>query len=129
MPHHSTASRTDIPSPSVIVRSASPSAPFRVTDRPVTFTERGQRLDRQAFEPAFPIGPFFTQDRLGIHRRPSRGLPHRLLTHHISPIGRSLSRKQLSTTRAATTDDLDPFYVPQPDFKIRCATHPMHRRK
>jgi hypothetical protein len=58
-------------------------------------------------------------------------LPHRLLTHRISHIdtGLSLSRKQLPTARAVITDDLDLLHVPPADFKIRCATHPMHGRK
>ena len=35
----------------------------------------------------------------------------------------SLSPKQLPTTRAVITDDLDLLHVPPTDFKIRCATH------
>jgi hypothetical protein len=58
-------------------------------------------------------------------------LPHRLLTHRISPIdtGLSLSRKQLPTTRAVITGDVDLVHVPPADLKIPCATHLMHRRK
>jgi len=43
-----------------------PGTPFRVADRPVAFTERGQHIDRQTLEPSFPVGPFFAQYRLGI---------------------------------------------------------------
>jgi hypothetical protein len=41
-------------------RRASPFA-----DRSVAFTERGQHRDRQTFEPAFPVGTFLAQYRLG----------------------------------------------------------------
>jgi hypothetical protein len=43
-----------------------PGAPFSVPDESIAFTERGQHSDRQAFEPAFPVGTFPTQDRPGI---------------------------------------------------------------
>jgi len=43
-----------------------PSAPLRIPDQSIAFTECGQHVDRQSFEPAFPVGPFFTQRRLGI---------------------------------------------------------------
>jgi hypothetical protein len=43
-----------------------PSPPLSVPDESVAFTERGQHCDRQSFEPAFPVGTFFTQYRLGI---------------------------------------------------------------
>jgi hypothetical protein len=62
----STASRSDRPSSSVIVCSASPGAAIRAADRGVAFTECGQHGDCQPLEPAFPVGPFFAQYRLGI---------------------------------------------------------------
>ena len=43
-----------------------PSAPLSVPDQSIAFTERGQHRDRQSFEPAFPVGSFFAQYRLGI---------------------------------------------------------------
>jgi hypothetical protein len=43
-----------------------PSAPLRVPDESIAFAERGQHRDRQTFEPAFPLGAFFAQDRPGI---------------------------------------------------------------
>ena len=42
------------------------SAPLSVPNESIAFPERGQHLDRQSFEPAFPIGPFFAQHRPGI---------------------------------------------------------------
>jgi hypothetical protein len=45
---------------------AAAGAPLRVPDCSVAFTERSQHRDRQSFEPAFPVGPFFPEDRLGI---------------------------------------------------------------
>jgi hypothetical protein len=53
-----------------------------VADRSVAFTERGQQGDRKTFEPAFPVGAFLAQYRLGIQRRPPHRLPHRLMTRH-----------------------------------------------
>jgi hypothetical protein len=102
-----------------------PSAPVSVPDESIAFTKRGQHGDRQTLESAFPVGPFFTQYRLGIQRCASRRLPHRLLTHHIPRSTRvlSLSRKKSTTIPAVITDDLDLFHVPPADFKIRCATH------
>jgi hypothetical protein len=47
------------------VRSAC-AAPLSVPDEGIAFTECGQHRDRQSFEPAFPVGPFFTPRRLGI---------------------------------------------------------------
>jgi len=81
------ASRNDSPSSSVIVCSAAParSSAFRTAALP--FTECDQYGDRQPLESAFPVGPFSAEYRLGIQRRASRRLPHRLLTRHISPIG------------------------------------------
>jgi hypothetical protein len=43
-----------------------PSAPLRVPDESIAFGKRGQHRDSQSFEPAFPVGPFFAQYRLGI---------------------------------------------------------------
>ena len=43
-----------------------PSPPLSIPNQSITFTECGQHRDRQSFEPAFPVGPFFTQYRLGI---------------------------------------------------------------
>jgi hypothetical protein len=37
-----------------------------VPDEGIAFTECGQYRDRQSFEPAFAVGPFFAQYRLGI---------------------------------------------------------------
>jgi len=42
------------------------SAPLSVPNQSIAFTQRRQHHHRQSFEPAFPIGPFFTQYRLGI---------------------------------------------------------------
>jgi hypothetical protein len=39
---------------------------FSIPDQSIAFTECGQHRDRQSFEPAFPVGPFFTPRRLGI---------------------------------------------------------------
>ena len=43
-----------------------PSPPLSIPDQSIAFTECGQHRDRQSFEPTFPVGPFFTQYRLGI---------------------------------------------------------------
>jgi hypothetical protein len=43
-----------------------PSAPLSVPDESIAFTERRQHRHRQSFEPAFPVGTFFVQYRLGI---------------------------------------------------------------
>jgi hypothetical protein len=43
-----------------------PSAPLSVPDESITLSKRGQHGERQAFEPAFSVGPFFAQCRLGI---------------------------------------------------------------
>ncbi len=43
-----------------------PSPPLSIPDQSIAFSKRGQHRDRQSFEPAFPVGPFFTQYRLGI---------------------------------------------------------------
>jgi len=43
-----------------------PGAPLSAPDESITFTKRGQHGDRQPFESAFPVGPFFAQYRLGI---------------------------------------------------------------
>jgi len=43
-----------------------PSAPLSVPDQSIAFTERGQHCDRESFEPAFSVGSFFAQDRLGV---------------------------------------------------------------
>jgi hypothetical protein len=40
-----------------------PGAPLGVPDESIAFTERGQHSDRQTLKPAFPVGPFFAQDR------------------------------------------------------------------
>jgi hypothetical protein len=61
--HQSTASRSD--QRSVIFRSACP-APLSVPDQSIAFTKRGQHDAPQAFQSAFPVGPFFAQYRLGI---------------------------------------------------------------
>jgi len=42
------------------------SAPLSVPDEGIAFTKRGQHRDRQSFEPAFAVGTFFAQYRLGI---------------------------------------------------------------
>ena len=82
LPHHSTACRSDRPSSADHCLQRIPGAPLRVADRSVAFIERGQHGDRKNFEPAFPVGTFLTQYRLGIQRRPTRRLPHRLMTRH-----------------------------------------------
>jgi hypothetical protein len=68
--HHSTASRSERPSSSVIVRSACPErlpgAPLSVPDQSIAFTKCRQHFDRQGFESAFPVGPFFAEYRVGI---------------------------------------------------------------
>jgi len=91
LPHHSTASRSDRPSSAVIVCSASPA---RLSVRgPLRRVHRARSARRPPdFEPAFPVGPFSAQYRLGIQRPPPRRLPHRLLTHHISLIAMDLSQ-------------------------------------
>ena len=43
-----------------------PGPPLSIPDQSIAFTECGQHRDRQSFEPAFPVGPFFAQYRLGI---------------------------------------------------------------
>ncbi|MGH3101211.1 MAG: hypothetical protein ACRDPU_09480 [Thermoleophilia bacterium] len=43
-----------------------PSALLSVPDESIPFTKGGQHRDRQSFEPAFPVGTFFAQYRLGI---------------------------------------------------------------
>ena len=43
-----------------------PSPPLSVPDQSIAFTQRGQHRDRQPLQPAFPVGPFFTQNRLGV---------------------------------------------------------------
>jgi hypothetical protein len=42
------------------------SAPLSVLDESITFTERGEHRDCQSSEPAFPVGSFLAQYRLGI---------------------------------------------------------------
>jgi len=70
LPHRSTASRTDMPSLSIITSSASP-APLSVTNGSVAFTERGQHGDRQALNPTVSVGAFFAPYGL-VSRRPRR---------------------------------------------------------
>jgi hypothetical protein len=60
LPHQSTASRSDHRPQSL------PSPPLSVPDQSIAFTQRGQHRDRQSLEPAFPVGPFLTQYRLGV---------------------------------------------------------------
>jgi hypothetical protein len=57
-------------------------------------------------------------------------LPHRLLTHRISLIdtGLSLSRKQLPTTRAVITDDVDLLHVPPTSLTDPMSDTPAARR-
>jgi hypothetical protein len=43
-----------------------PSAQLSIPDQSIPFTECGKHRDRQTFEPAFPVGPFFTYYRLRI---------------------------------------------------------------
>ena len=43
-----------------------PSALLSVPDQSIAFAKRGQHRDRQTLKPAFPIGTFFAQYRLGI---------------------------------------------------------------
>jgi hypothetical protein len=45
-----------------------PGPPLSIPDQSIAFTKGGQHRDRQSFEPPFPVGPFFTQYRLGIQR-------------------------------------------------------------
>jgi hypothetical protein len=42
------------------------SPPLSVPNQSIAFTKRGQHRNRQSFEPAFPVGPFFTPYGLGI---------------------------------------------------------------
>ena len=65
LPHHSTAWRTE----ALLVGHRPqrlPGAAFRVANRSVAFTKRGQYGDRQTFEPALPVGRFFAPYRLRI---------------------------------------------------------------
>jgi hypothetical protein len=63
-PHHSTAS----PHGQTLVfghrPQLLPGATLSLPDESIAFTERGQHRDRQMFESAFPVGPFFAQYRL-----------------------------------------------------------------
>lgn len=61
LPHQSTASSNDRPCSMVMVWGATPGAPFRVADRGVAFTQRGQHGDCQTLQPAVPDGPLFAQ--------------------------------------------------------------------
>jgi hypothetical protein len=66
LPHQSGASHTDKPLVVGHRPQRLPSALLSVADESIAFTKRGQHRDRQSFEPAFPVGPFFAQYRLGI---------------------------------------------------------------
>jgi hypothetical protein len=68
--------------------------------------------------------------RLRIQRRPSRLLPHRLLTHHRLPSPTLVlqSVPGRSNQPGGHTDDSGLFRVPPTDSKIRWATHLVHRR-
>jgi hypothetical protein len=41
-----------------------PSTLLSAPNESIAFTQRGQHRNRQTFEPAFPVGPFFIQYRL-----------------------------------------------------------------
>jgi len=71
LPRHSTASRTDKASLSVIASSA-PSAPSYAS----------RLIHRQRLEPVFPIGTLFAQHGLGVQRRSARCLSPRLPIRH-----------------------------------------------
>jgi hypothetical protein len=43
-----------------------PSPPLSVPDESIPFTEPGQHRHRQTLKPAFPVGTFFAEARLGI---------------------------------------------------------------
>ena len=68
--------------------------------------------------------------RLSPKRRPSRLLPHRLLTHHRLPSPTLVlqSVPGRSNQPGGHTDDSGLFRVPPTDSKIRWATHLVHRR-
>jgi hypothetical protein len=85
LPHHSTASRTDKPSSSVIASSAPPARSSASRTAPSRSPSAVNTSYRPRLEPAFPIGTLFAQYRLGIQRRPACCLPHRLLTRHSMP--------------------------------------------
>jgi uncharacterized protein (DUF2141 family) len=44
-----------------------PIAPLGLPEESIAFSKHGQHRDRQSFEPAFPVGAFFVQYRLGIY--------------------------------------------------------------
>jgi hypothetical protein len=66
LPHHSTACCSDQALLCSHCLERIPGAPLRAADRSVAFTEHGQHGDRQSFEPAFPVGPFSAQYRVGV---------------------------------------------------------------
>jgi hypothetical protein len=111
------SSRTDRPSSTVIVRSASPARRSAFGPlRRVHGARSTLRLPTR--QPAFPICALFAQNRLRIQRRPACCLPHRLLRHRrllIETCHSGLSRNP--TSRAVTTDDLELLYVPQIDSR------------
>ena len=90
------SSRTDRPSSTVIVRSASPARRSAFRTAPSRARARST-LGCQPRQPAFPICALFAQNRLRIQRRPACCLPHRLLTHRrllIETCHSGLSRNQ-----------------------------------
>jgi hypothetical protein len=129
LPHQSAASHTGKP---LVVGQRPrrlPSALLSVPDESIAFTKRGQHRDRQSFEPAFPVGPSRSTAWVSNADAAPPALPTADPSHLPHRHRPSFSRKQLPRTRAVITDDLDLFHVPPTDFEIRCATHPMHRRK
>ena len=120
------SSRTERPSSTVIVRSASPArrsafrtAPSRarsaVNTRLPTPPAGVPDLRVVCAEPAAHPTP--TGVLLASPTADSSPSPHRDL---------SFRPKPQPTSRAVTTDDLELLYVPPNRFKIRCATHLMH---
>ena len=117
-PHQSTACRTDRPSSSVIVRSASPAlrsasrtAASRSPSAASTSTanpssRRGSRRVLCAALPGHPVPPAVLPASQTADS-----------SHLLVDTGPSFSRKRLRTSRAVITDDLDLLHVPPSRFQ------------
>ena len=123
LPHQSTTSRSDKPSSSsVIVRGAKLAQ--RAAQRPGRehrVQQRGQHRDRQSFQPAFPVGPFFAQCRLRSRSSVAPlALPTAESSHLLIETGSSVSRKRPSTTERSSPT-ICPVSRTPANFKLRCA--------